>query len=81
MDIFLRKFYKELYSRIDISNTNIYIFKLRLSSYDYGGNMKVEAKCKGCGAIFVIDEFVPEDMNCFCGSEEFDMTEKKEIVA
>ena len=41
----------------------------------------VEAKCKNCGAIFVIDEYVPEDMQCFCGYEEFEISERKEILA
>lgn len=40
-----------------------------------------EAKCKECKTIFVIDDFIPEDMQCFCGSEEFEISENKEIVA
>ncbi len=45
-----------------------------------GENM-VEAKCKNCKAIFVIDQYVPEEMECFCGSEEFEIAERKEIIA
>lgn len=40
----------------------------------------MEAKCKECGAIFVIDEYVPE-MICFCNCEEFELKEQKEIIA
>ena len=41
----------------------------------------MEIKCKECGAIFVIDSIVPEDMECFCSSEKFEIIEKKEIIA
>ena len=41
----------------------------------------VEFKCKSCKAIFKVDGFIPEDMVCFCNSEEFEIDEeKKEII-
>ncbi len=40
----------------------------------------VEAKCKECGALFVIDTSM-EEMECFCGNGEFEIIEKPVIVA
>ncbi|MEK6937294.1 MAG: hypothetical protein AABW58_04445 [Nanoarchaeota archaeon] len=41
----------------------------------------VEAKCKECGALFVIDMEIPKEMECFCGSEVFETIEKPMIIA
>ncbi len=41
----------------------------------------VEAKCKECGALFVIDSCIPEEMECFCGGEVFEMIEKPMVIA
>ena len=40
----------------------------------------VDVVCKNCGAIFVVDQNIPEDMGCFCGNEEFEITEKKQVI-
>lgn len=41
----------------------------------------VEAKCKECGALFVIDSSIPEEMECFCGNEVFEIIEKPLVIA
>jgi len=41
----------------------------------------IEAKCKNCEAIFIIDEYIPENMECFCNSIEFELVEKKILLA
>jgi len=38
-----------------------------------------EAKCEGCGAVYLVKENLPREMQCFCKNTKFTIKQKNKI--